>query len=136
MSGGCRGRFLCFSWGLQALEVAQAAEKGALDAGLIAGKGGERGGVVQLVAEAEGQPMRGREMGQAPAGAGLWISALQVAVAGFEMPGAAETPGGNDDLLEDECFERADGVDVAGEGSGESVEFLRVLSIDDDLGGV
>jgi hypothetical protein len=121
--------------GLQALEVAQAAEKGALDAGLIAGEGGERGGVVQFVAEAEGQPMRGREICQAPAGAGFWIGALQVAVAGFEVTGAAETPGGNDDLLEDEFFERADGVEVAGEGLGKSVEFLRVLGIDDDVGG-
>jgi len=98
--------------GLEDAELAEAAEEGALGAGVVAGQTLDGGFGVSV-------------------GEGIAI----LGQVGFEAADALEVPGGEDELVEEALLDHALGLEVGLVGGEEVFEFLEFVLGDDDLAG-
>ncbi|HYM12998.1 MAG TPA: hypothetical protein VEU62_19825 [Bryobacterales bacterium] len=119
---------------MQALELAQSAIEGALDGGVVAVEEAE---IVQGAADAEHvAELEGAvDVGESRADAILTFEVADIEIAFFGAASAAGAPSGVDDLVKDDVFDGADGLEVAAEFLEEAVELRPTLAHDDGLVG-
>jgi hypothetical protein len=124
-----------FGGGLEALELAEGAVEGALDAGFVAAQEGQGVGAADVALVEIGEAgARGQALVALGDIFGV-IGPAELEEATFDEAEAAETPGGHDDLLDEEGLEGADGLELVLEGLAGFVEFVHFLAFDANVFG-
>jgi hypothetical protein len=103
------------------------AVESALDAGFVTAQGSEGVPAVAVVAEDVGETVVGDEVGVFLFHVLLLVQEAEPEEGGFHEAEAGEAPGGHDDLVDEEGFDGADGLEVVEEGLKGLVEEVRVL---------
>jgi len=113
--------------GLEAQKLMVGAEEGALGASFVAGQDGEGIGAAGVEAEDVGEALAVGDVLEFLVHAFGVFDQAEVEGTGFHAADAAKAPGGNDDLLDEEGFDGADGLVMLFVGLADDVELFPVF---------
>jgi hypothetical protein len=119
-----------FRGGLEALELVEGAVERALDAGFVAAQGGEGVGTADVAQEVIGEAGARPHVLVIPVDSSGVIDRAELEEATFDEADAGETPGGHDDLFDEEGLDGAGGLQFVLEGLAGGVELVLVLALD------